>query len=280
MNKLTAEKQVQVIKCLVEGNSIRSTVRMTGVSMNTIQKLVLEVGATCAIYQNTKFKSLVCQKVQCDEIWAFCHSKEKNVPKELRGQHGYGDVWTFTAIDADTKLVISWIMGKRNTETAVEFMKDVHSRIANKVQLTTDGYHPYFLAVKNAFGTEIDYAVLRKIYGHNGQPSQRYSPAVCIAAEKEVITGSPDPKHVSTSFIERQNLTMRMSMRRFTRLTNAFSKKLTNMKAAVDLHFMYYNFCRVHQTLGKTPAMASGLTDKVWKIEDVLELMEVKTKAA
>jgi IS1 family transposase len=279
MNKLTIEKQAQVIKCLVEGNSIRSTVRMTGVAMNTIQKLLLEVGKASWEYQEKTITGLTCQKIQCDEIWAFCHSKEKNVPEEFKSRLGYGDVWTFTAIDADTKLVMAWCMGRRNYWTAEEFMKRVHSKITNKVQLTTDGFKHYFQAIEKTFGNEIDYAILQKIYGTD-RSSGRYSPAMCIGATKEVITGSPDPKYVSTSFVERQNLTMRMSMRRFTRLTNAFSKKIENMKAAVDLHFMYYNFCRSHQTLGKTPAMAAGLSDHIWSIEEVLWLIGKAVKAA
>lgn len=280
MNKLSIQEQAQVIKCLVEGNSIRSTVRMTGVAKNTIQKLLLEIGQACGEYHKKHVKNLTCQRVQCDEIWSFCYAKQKNVPEEMIGVEGYGDVWTFTAIDAETKLMVSWFVGRRDIPDAWTFMLDVRSRIANRIQLSTDGFKPYFVAVRKVFGNDVDFATISKIYGKDASPSGRYSPATCLGVSKEVITGSPDPKHVSTSYVERQNLTMRMSMRRFTRLTNAFSKKLENMKAAVNLHFMYYNFCRVHQTLKVTPAMAANVSDHVWEIEEVLGLVGKAVKAA
>ena len=272
MNKLSVEKRVQVIGCLVEGNSIRATVRMTGVAKNTIVKLLAEVGEVCSDYQDRTFKKLPCKNIQCDEIWSFCYAKEKNVPKDKRGKFGYGDVWTWTAICADTKLVPSWFIGNRDSESARLFINDLASRLAHRVQLTTDGLRVYLTAVEDAFGGGIDYAMLHKLY-ESSQEETRYSPAKCNGAEKKSICGSPDPKKVSTSYAERQNLTMRMGMRRFTRLTNAFSKKVENLAHAVSLHFMYYNFCRVHQTLRVTPAMEAGIADHVWTIGEIVGLM-------
>jgi IS1 family transposase len=276
MNKLSIEKRAQVISCLVEGNSIRATVRMTGVAKNTIVKLLADVGEACSDYQDKVFKKLPCKNIQCDEIWSFCYAKEKNVPKEKRGKFGYGDVWTWTAICADTKLVPSWFIGSRNTEAATIFITDLASRLAHRIQLTTDGHRPYLVAVEDAFAGEIDYAMLHKLYESVPERETRYSPAKCNGTEKKVITGAPDPKKVSTSYAERQNLTMRMGMRRFTRLTNAFSKKVENLAHAVSLHFMYYNFCRIHQTLRVTPAMEAGITDRVWSIDDIVQLINKK----
>ncbi len=273
MNKLTKEKQRQVVAALVEGNSIRATVRMTGVAKNTVVKLLVDLGKACAEYQDKVLRNLTCSKIQVDEIWAFCYAKEKNVPKDKKGQFGYGDVWTFTALDAETKLVPSWFIGRRDLECATEFMRDLASRLKNRVQLTTDGHKMYLEAVEEAFGSEIDFSQLVKIYGNSEESQKRYSPAQCIGTEKIKINGNPENESISTSFVERQNLTMRMNMRRFTRLTNGFSKKVENLYYAEALYFMYYNFCRIHQTLRITPAMKAGVTDHLWEIEDILNLL-------
>jgi IS1 family transposase len=272
MNKLSQEKQAQVVAALVEGNSIRATVRMTGVAKNTVVRLLRDVGAACAEYQDKAFRNLSCKNIQCDEIWSFCYAKEKNVPADKKGQFGYGDVWTFTAICADTKLVPSWFIGNRDAESATIFLKDLASRLSNRVQLTADGHKMYLAAVESAFGADIDFSQLVKIYGQASEGQRRYSPPVCIGAIKQKINGNPDKRQISTSYVERQNLTMRMNMRRFTRLTNAFSKKVENLAYAVALHFMYYNFCRVHQTLRVTPAMEAGITDHVWEIAELVKL--------
>lgn len=275
MNKLTQAKRVQVIAALVEGNSIRATCRMTGVAKGTVLKLLVDLGQACAAYQDRTLRNLSCKRVQCDEIWSFCYAKEKNVPEEMKGKLGFGDVWTWTAIDADTKLIVSFLVGGRSTEYARKFIDDLASRLANRVQLTTDGHRAYLTAVERAFGGEVDYAMLDKIY--NAPPNQgttRYSPAECCGTRKIKVKGNPDIKQVSTSFVERQNLTMRMSMRRMTRLTNAFSKKIENQAHAVALHFMHYNFARIHQTLRVTPAMEAGVTDHVWNLEEISGLLD------
>lgn len=274
MNKLSLQKRAQIIGLLVEGNSMRSVTRLVGCSINTVTKLLVDAGTACAIYQNEVMRDLPCKRIQCDEIWAFCGMKEKNVTKEHEGELGYGDVYTWTAICADTKLVPSFLIGRRDSEYAYTFMNDLAGRLKNRVQLTTDGHHAYLNAVASNFGADVDYAMLVKIYGAAlGKDDQRrYSPAECTGAEKRVINGNPDVKHVSTSFVERQNLTMRMGMRRFTRLTNAFSKKLNNLECAVALHFMYYNFGRIHKTLRVTPAMEAGISDHVWSLEEIAEL--------
>ena len=246
---------------------------MTGVAKNTIVKLLANLGMACAEYQDKVFKNLSCKRIQCDEIWSFCYAKEKNVPEDKKGIFGYGDVWTFTAICADTKLVPAWHIGRRDLENATLFMEDLASRLAHhRVQLTTDGHKMYLGAVEGAFGGDIDFSQLIKLYGENPDGQKRYSPAQCTGSMKIKINGSPDNEHVSTSYVERQNLTMRMSMRRFTRLTNGFSKKVENLFYAVSLHFMYYNFCRIHQTLRVTPAMEAKITDHVWDIEEILRL--------
>ncbi|HET9176965.1 MAG TPA: IS1 family transposase [Terriglobia bacterium] len=273
MNKLNREKQTSVITALVEGCSINSTSRMTGVAKNTILKLLANVGQAADSFQDRAIKNLHCRHIQCDEIWQFCYAKQKNVPKKFKGQFGYGDVWTWVAIDADTKLVISSMLGNRDLKTAIIFMDDLKSRLANRVQLTTDGLRPYLDAVEGAFGSDIDYAQLVKLYGAS-QEEVRYSPAECIGCESKIIQGTPDMKCVSTSYVERQNLTMRMSMRRFTRLTNAHSKKVENMMYAVSLYFMYYNFARIHETLRCTPAMQAGISDYVWSIQEIVGLAD------
>ncbi len=276
MNKLNTQKRAQILSCLVEGNSIRSTVRMTGAAKNTVVKLLVDVGAACSAYQDETLRDLPCRRLQCDGIWSFCYSKAKNVPEDKQGQFGYGDVWTWTAICADTKLVPSWYVGSRDSVSGKEFIEDLAGRLANRVQLSTDGLRVYLEAVERSFGSEIDYAIIHKLYGQTQEPERRYSPSVCIGAESPKIVGSPDPRHISTSLVERQNLTMRMRIRRFTRLTNAFSKTVENLTAAVSLHFMYYNFVRVHSSLRVTPAMEAGVTARPWTLEQVAELADEK----
>ena len=272
MNRLSTTDRVRVVASLVEGNSIRATVRMTGIAKNTIVKLLGELGAACSKYQDETIRNVRSRRVQCDEIWSFVGSKEKNTTPEKKAK-GCGDCWTWTALDADSKLVLSFRLGSRDAGTAYDFMQDLAGRLATRVQLTTDGHRPYLSAVDGAFGSEIDYAMLVKIYGSSGEPETRYSPAKCLGCIPNEIIGNPDPKHISTSYVERQNLTMRMSMRRFTRLTNGFSKKLENHAAMLALYFMYYNFGRVHQTLRVTPAMEARLADHVWAIEEIVALI-------
>lgn len=278
MNKLTAERRSQIVRALCEGNSIRSTSRMTGAAINTVVSLLVTLGSACLDYQDAVMNNLPCKRLQCDEIWSFIYAKQKNVPEEFQGRAGYGDVWTWTAIDADTKLVPCWHVGGRDGDNASVFITNLASRLRGRVQMTTDGHKPYLEAVEGAFGADIDYAMLIKMYGPDPSEERRYSPPVCIGADTRVITGKPDSAHISTSYSERQNLSMRMGMRRFTRLTNAFSKKLENHMYAVALYFMHYNFARPHTTLSKpypkTPAMAAGLTDHVWTAGEIVALLE------
>ncbi len=275
MNKLDPRKQAQVVQALVEGDSIRATVRMTGVSKNTIAKLLVALGAACSDYLNEHLVNLPCKRVQCDEIWSFVASKEKNATPAIQKRGGWaGDVWTWVAMDADTKLICSWMVGTRDPITARNFIDDLAHRLTSRIQLTTDGLAIYVKAVEQAFGEEIDYAMLVKVYGGASEAQKRYSPAECIGCQKKTISGKPDAKHINTSYIERQNLTMRMSIRRFTRLTNAFSKKLENHVAAIALHYMHYNFVRIHQTLRITPAMAAGVTNRLWSIGDLVALLD------
>jgi IS1 family transposase len=277
MNKLAIDRRVQILSALVEGCSLRSTSRMAGVSINSVTKLLIDAGKACDAFQHRVMRDLRCAKLQIDEIWSFCYAKEKNVPDRLKGTMGYGDVWTFVAIDADTKLIPSWMVGNRDACNATSFVQDVARRLANRVQLTTDGHRMYLEAVEAAFGGEVDFAQLVKIYGNAGRsdsPETRYSPGECCGAEKHVITGSPDRDEISTSYVERQNLTMRMRMRRFTRLTNAFSKKLENHVRALALHFFHYNFIRRHQTLRMPPALKAHVTDHVWTLEELIELTD------
>ncbi|MFY9489126.1 MAG: IS1 family transposase [Solirubrobacterales bacterium] len=275
MNRLTTEKRAQIISCLVEGNSIRATCRITGAAKNTVTKLLVDLGQVCAEFQDHVLRDLPCKTIECDEIWAYCYSKQKNVPNEHKGTFGYGDVWTWTAICADTKLVPSWLVGERHTSDAWVFMRDLESRLANRVQLSTDGLHSYLRAVDDVFDGKIDYAMIHKIYGPS-QDEKRYSPATCIGIEKRVVSGSPDESKISTSYVERQNLTMRMGMRRFTRLTNGFSKKVENLAHAVSLHYMHYNFARPHKSLdGLTPAQAAGVADHEWSLVEIAELLDV-----
>lgn len=276
MKRLSREKQAQIIAALVEGNSIRATARMMNVSKDTVVKLQVEAGYASADYQDKTLVNLTCKRVQCDEIWAFCYAKQKNVPAEKKGKFGFGDVWTWVAIDADTKLIPSFTVGNRDALTARHLIEDLKGRLKSRIQLTTDGLKVYADAVENSFGSEIDYAMLVKTYESNQQET-RYSPAVCTSCEAKPMMGSPDPKHISTSYIERQNLTMRMGIRRFTRLTNGFSKKVENHAAAVGLFYMHYNFCRVHKTLRVTPAMQAGLTGHIWTIAEMLDTIGLPT---
>lgn len=272
MNKLSIKQRAQILRALVEGNSIRATVRMTGAAKNTVVKLLADVGSACLEYQDKTLRHLSCKRIQCDEIWSFCYIKEKNVAPENKGILGHGDVYTWTAICSDTKLVPSFMVGKRDEEYAKVFIEDLASRLANRVQLTTDGHKPYIEAVEGAFGNNIDYAMLVKHYSNPGEAKQaqkRYSPSQFVSADKRRIAGDPDVTAVSTSHVERQNLTMRMGMRRFTRLTNGFSKKIENLECAVALHFMYYNFGRIHKSLRVTPAMQAGVADHVWSLEEI-----------
>ena len=276
MKTLTNSKRTQVVAALVEGCSIRSTVRMTGVAKNTIVKLLMELAPACAEYQDKALRNLPCKRIQVDEIWSFVGAKDKNLRLKDVGKFGRGSVWTWVAMDADTKLVASWLISDRSASAATVLMRDLADRLANRVQLTTDGHKAYLNAIEDAFGADIDYSQLIKIYGNEGESDSRYSPGECIGCKQERVVGNPDPRHVSTSYVERQNLTMRMSMRRFTRLTNAFSKKVENHSAAVALFYMYYNFGRIHQTLRVTPAMAAGVSDHVWDIEEIVALMPEK----
>ena len=254
---------------------MRATVRMTGVAKNTIAKLLVELGAACLDYQDRVLRNLPCKRIQVDECWAFCYAKAKNVTPEIAAKNpAAGDVWTWAAIDADTKLIKSWIIGPRDGVTARIFVSDLASRLANRVQPTSEGLNVYLQAVERAFRGQVDFAMLQKIYGTSIEAEARYSPAVCIGCERKIIDGNPDPDHISTSYIERANLTMRMGMRRFTRLTNGFSKKIEHHVAAVALHMMHYNFVRIHQTLRTTPAMASGVTKRLWEIEDIAALLD------
>ena len=275
---LSREKRVQIINALVEGNSLRATARMCDVAFNTVLKLLPEIGQACAEYQDTAFRNLPCKRIECDEIWSFVYAKQKNVPEEMRGQFGYGDVWTWVAIDADTKLVPCFLVGKRDAGYAFEFLNNLAGRLAHRIQLTTDGHRAYLEAVEGVFGNDIDYAMLVKVFGNpqGKEDERRYSPAVCNGTMKATITGDPDMSLVSTSYVERQNLTMRMSMRRFTRLTNGFSKKIENHFFSIALHYMHYNFCRIHKSLRVTPAMEAGVSNHVWSVEEIATLLDSK----
>jgi IS1 family transposase len=277
MNRLSTDRRASILGMLVEGSSLRSASRLAEVSINTVSKLLVDAGDACAEYQDQTMRKLSCQRLQADEIWAFIGAKAKHVTP-TQAAEGWGDVWTWTVIDADTKLVPCWYVGGRTATDAMEFMQDVASRLDNRVQLTTDGLNSYLVAVDRAFAGDIDYAMLHKIYGDEPQPQKRYSPAKCIGVEGRVVTGDPDPEHVSTSYVERANLTMRMGMRRFTRLTNGFSRKIENHAAAIALHFQHYNFARPHKSLKnpypRTPAMAAGVADHVWTLREIAELLD------
>lgn len=278
MNRLPIEKRVRILGCLTEGLSMRATSRLVDVSINTITKLLVDVGTACEMYQLETIKRIPSKRVQCDEIWSFVGAKEANVPPNRQGEFGRGDVYTWVALDADSKLVISWSVGTRGAAYAKAFMLDVASRLANRVQLTTDGHKGYLSAVEGAFGIDVDYAMLQKLYGGSqndkSNPEHRYSPGKCLGAIKGTVSGKPNEEHISTSYVERQNLTMRMHMRRFTRLTNGFSKKVENHACAVGLHYMFYNFAKIHKTLRVTPAMQAGISDHVWTLEEIAKLAD------
>lgn len=274
-NVLRTEKRVAIVAALVEGMSVRGAARMVGVSKDTVAKLSLELGEACIRYMDETLRGLPCKRLQVDEVWAFCYAKAKNVPQKHVGEFGYGDLWAFTAVDADSKLIPSFLVGSRDAGCATEFMQDVAARLVNRVQLTTDGHKMYLQAVEDAFSGSVDYAMLQKHYGPAPEGSEvRYSPAECLGCEKIAIQGTPDPKHVSTSYVERHNLTLRMSIRRYTRLTNAHSKRLRNHIAALGLFLCYYNFCRIHQSLRITPAMAAGVTPHAWNVEELIGLLD------
>lgn len=284
MNQLPIEKRVAILKALAEGCSMRSTSRIVGVSINTVVKMLIEAGWACARYQHDNMRGLPCRRLQLDEIWSFCYAKEKNVPDSHKGELGYGDVWTWTAICAETKIIPCWLVGWRDLCHATQFVDDLAERLSNRVQITTDGLKAYVDAIDTAFGGEVDYAMLIKIYGGEGtnrNPETRYSPAECCGTRRKRISGNPDRDHISTSYAERANLTMRMRMRRFTRLTNGFSKKLERMEYAVAMYMMVYNFVMPHQTLTEnangrktTPAMAAAVSDHVWSYEDLLAMID------
>ncbi|MEX2257806.1 MAG: IS1 family transposase [Woeseia sp.] len=280
MNKLTTKQRAQILHMLVEGNSLRATARMANVSRNTVDKLLQDVGAACLDYQDSVLRNLPCTTIECDEIWTFVYAREKNVLKDKKSQFGYGDVWTWTAICPDTKLVPCWHVGSRNLTAARPFIDDLAGRLANRIQLSTEGHKPYLKAVDESFGGDIDYASIVKLYGdedEKGQTKRRTAGgAKVIGTRKTVVSGNPDHGRITTSYAERQNLTMRMSMRRFTRLTNGFSKKVENHMHAISLHYMFYNFGRIHQSLKVTPAMAAGITDHVWTLEEIAELAPIK----
>jgi IS1 family transposase len=280
MNRLSNERRARVIQALIEGNSVRATARMTGVGKDAILKLIPDMGAACAAYHNATVRAVKTARVQCDEIWSFCYAKEKNVPAEKEGT-GAGSVWTWIAIDADSKLVISYLCGGRDASWACQFMEDLASRVSTRIQITTDGHRVYAEAVEGAFGMQVDYAMLIKLYGSSpDRPDTRYSPAACIGTRTGILSGDPDRNHISTSYIERQNLNLRMGVRRFTRLTNAFSKKFENHCHMVAIYHAYYNFCRVHQTLRVTPAMEAGIADHVWGLDELVSLLERHSLAA
>jgi IS1 family transposase len=284
MNRLSTEKRAQIIGCLVEGNSIRATVRMTGAAKDTVTKLLVDLGQASAEYQDHVMRDLPCTTIECDEIWNYCYSKQKNVPDEHKGEYGYGDIWTWVALCADTKLVPSWLVGERTVDDCWTFMEDLKSRLAGRIQLSTDGHQSYVAPVGLTFGHDIDWAQIQKTYRADPYAERRYSPSVCTGIKTRILKGDPDPAKISTSYVERQNLSMRMGMRRFTRLTNGFSKKVENLAHAVSLHYMHYNFARVHQSLTitnddgtttkRTPAMAAGVTDHVWSLREIAGLLD------
>lgn len=282
MNKLSTAKRVQIVKALVEGNSLRSVTRMVGCSINTVTKLLVDLGTACETFHDAHVRNVPAERVQADEIWSFCYARQANVPEEYKGVFGFGDLWTWVGQCADSKLVLSWHVGRRDAETAHPFMQDLASRISSKVrvQITTDGLHAYLEAIDTAFNSDIDYARLIKVYGSDPAAAKRYAPPVCIETKVQVVSGNPAVEHISTSYIERQNLQMRMSMRRFTRLTNGHSKKVENHEHALALHYVHYNFARVQKGIGGTPAMAAGLATRPWSVEDIIGLLDAAEEEA
>jgi IS1 family transposase len=277
MNRLTSSQRASVITCLIEGCSVRSTVRMTGVAKKTVLRVLVEVGAVCADYQDRVMRNLKSERVQIDEMWQFVYCKERHVTPSIASKNpGAGDAWLWAAIDADSKLAITWLVGERTPEAARDFVEDLAGRLASRIQLTSDGLKLYVKAVDRAFGGDVDYAMLVKIYGKPEGEEKRYSPAVCIGCESHVITGTPEPKHINTSYVERHNLSVRMTNRRFTRLTNGFSKKIENHAASVALGYFAYNFIKIHSTLRTTPAMAAGVTNRLWDVMDLVALWEAE----
>jgi IS1 family transposase len=271
MNRLTDDKRAQVISCLIEGCSIRSTVRMTGVAMKTVMRVLVEVGEVCADYQDNVFRNLRTRRLQLDEMWAWIYCKEKNRTEEIAKAHpDAGDIWLWVAIDADSKLVPSWHLGQRDATTATAFVSDLALRLSNRVQITTDGHRPYLVAVENAFGSDVDYSILQKIYGSPLENETRYSPSRIIGIDVQHVSGNPDPKHISTSYVERQNWTARTKMRRYTRLSNGFSRKIRNHAASVALNYFAYNFIQIHKTIRMSPAMAAGVADQLWDVNDLV----------
>ena len=280
MNKLSTAKRAQILAALVEGNSLRSITRMAGVSINTVTKLLVDLGNACAVFHDEHVRNVPAKRVQADEVWTFCYARRENVPDEKRGVFGFGDVWTWVGLCSDSKLALSWTVGRRDASTAYDFMLDLASRLSSRVQLTTDGLHAYLEAVDAVFQTDIDYARLIKVYGSDPKAERRYAPPVCLSSTVQVVSGDPEREHISTSYIERQNLTMRMAMRRFTRLTNGHSKKIENHCHALAIHYVHYNFARKQKELRGTPAMACGLADHVWSLEEIIGLLDSAEKKA
>lgn len=277
MNRLSIQERAKIIGCLVEGNSVRATARLLDIDKKTVLRLLESLGTACKAFHDKRVRNLNSKRIQCDEIWSFCYAKEKNVPKEMQGEFGFGDVWTWTALDADSKLMISYRVDRRDEHAAYGFIDDLCPRLANKVQLTTDGYRPYLTAVEEIFGGNVDYGMLVKMYSETlnkrGNANHKYSPGECCGARKKRIAGNPARKDISTSYVERMNLNIRMGTRRFTRLTNAFSKKVENHVHALAIYFMHYNFCRIHQTLRVSPAMAAGVAGRLWSIQDIVGIL-------
>ena len=269
MNKLPINKRVQILSMLCEGSSMRSISRVCDVSINTVTKLLMDAGKFCLDFHDQRVHGLTAKRIQCDEIWSFCYTKAGNLPVAKKAPRGAGDVWTWTSLDADTKLICNWMVGERDAAWATAFIQDLKWRLANRVQLTSDGHRAYIEAVQGAFGDDVDYGRLVKIYGE-----PRFGPSECVGCKKKPTIGNPDPAHISTSFVERSNLSMRMSMKRFGRLTNAHSKKLINHRHAISLYFVFYNWTRIHKTLRVTPAMAAGISDHVWSMEEIIGLMD------
>jgi IS1 family transposase len=279
VNRLNTTERAAIVGALVEGNSIRATCRLTGRDKETVMRLLADVGAACEVYQRGAIRNIASRRIECDEIWSFVGAKAKNVPGKRKAEYGIGDAYTWVALDADSKLVLTWRVGQRSADDAERFMADLAGRVAGRIQLTTDGYSPYVTAVLLAFGRNVDFAQLVKDYAFVKPHDYRYSQPEIVKSRKHVVFGSPNERDISTSHVERQNLTMRMKMRRMTRLTNAFSKKIDGLDNAVALHFMHYNFCRVHQTLRVTPAMAAGIADHVWSLDEVVGLLDPKARA-